>query len=590
MSKALMTVRIPPDLLDTVRNRAKAEGISQGELVERALRRELGIDGGGGADINARVRELELWQSEVELQQLWDRTVTNNLSSPSPDYSEDQLLQLLQPVLQQIAARRSVQNTVVYSTAPAPQEPTALLVNTVPLHGSDTSLTQEELLSRLSNRIRQSLDLPTILQTAVCEVRIFFAADRAVIYQFDANWCGQVILEDVGEPWFPTLGEAADDCFPRENLERYRNGRIKAINNVLEAGLDSNHLQFLQRLRVQANLTVPIMVCDQLWGLLIVHQCSHPRVWKQEEGNLLNRLAIQLGIAIQQSDLYTQAKQSALQAQVQAQQLRESEALLNQQTQNLQQAFQELQSLQLQLVQSEKMSSLGQLVAGIAHEINNPVNFIHGNLSYVQTYAQDLLSFVQLYQKHHPNPAPELQTKADEIDLEFLQEDLAKILNSMEMGTDRILQIVLSLRNFSRMDEAEFKAVDIHEGIDSTLMILQHRLQERPERLAIEVMRDHAKLPLVECYPGLLNQVLMNLLANAIDALEDAGATRTFQDIKDNLSQISIRTCMIDHQWVEIVIADNGPGIPEKVKERIFDPFFTTKPIGKGTGLGLSIS
>lgn len=257
---------------------------------------------------------------------------------------------------------------------------------------------------------------------------------------------------------------------------------------------------------------------------------------------------------------------------------------------SLENALKELQHAQIQIVQSEKLSSLGQLVAGVAHEINNPVNFIHGNLRYVQDYAQNLLDFVQLYQKHHPNPIAEIQAKAEKIDLPFLQQDLAKVLTSMKLGTDRIRQIVLSLRNFSRMDEAEFKAVDIHEGIDSTLMILQHRLKARPECPAIEVIQTYVNLPVVECYPGQLNQVLMNLLVNAIDALEDADATRTFQDIEDNPSQITIRTGMIDHQWVEIAIADNGSGIPEKVKERIFDPFFTTKPIGKGTGMGLSIS
>lgn len=593
--------------------KAILEGIQVGVLV-------IGDDAQVQA-ANHAVLDLLHLSNTAELQQLWDGTVTKTLGSSSPDPSEDQRLQSLQPVLQQIAARESVQNAVVYSASPIHQEPTALLVNAVPLHLSDTALTQtictfseitdlkrienrlkdseakfrdlatqEELLNRLSNQIRQSLDLPTILQTAVCEVRNLFTTDRAVIYQFDANWRGQVILEDVAEPWFPTLGEAADDCFPIECLERYRNGRIKAINNILEAGLDSNHLQFLQRLQVQANLIVPIMVCDQLWGLLIVHQCSHPRAWKKEEGNLLHRLAIQLGIAIQQSDLYTHSEESALQAHVQAQQLRESEAQLKQQAQNLQQAFQELKNLQLQLVQSEKMSGLGQLVAGVAHEINNPVGFIHGNLSHVQTYAQNLLSLVELYQKHYPNPIVEIQAKAEEIDLPFLQQDLDKTLASMKIGTDRIRQIVLSLRNFSRMDEAEFKEVELHEGIDSTLMILQHRLKARSKCPAIEVIQDYAKLPLVECYPGQLNQVLMNILANAIDALEEADTIRAVQDIKDNPSQITIRTGLVDRHWVEIRILDNGPGIPEKVKERIFDPFFTTKPIGKGTGMGLSIS
>jgi signal transduction histidine kinase len=269
--------------------------------------------------------------------------------------------------------------------------------------------------------------------------------------------------------------------------------------------------------------------------------------------------------------------------------LRQSEAQLKQQAQTLQQTLQELQSLQLQLIQSEKMSSLGQLVAGIAHEINNPVNFIHGNLSYVGDYAQNLLDVVQLYQQHYPTPVPEIQAKADEIDLEFLQEDFAKILTSIKMGTNRIRQIVLSLRNFSRMDEAEFKVVDIHEGIDSTLMMLQHRLKARPERSAIQVTRHYADLPLVECYPGLLNQVLMNILVNAIDALE-AEDTQQSSECSDRSKQLTIQTSLIDQQWVAITIADNGPGVPENVKERLFDPFFTTKPIGKGTGIGLSIS
>lgn len=249
--------------------------------------------------------------------------------------------------------------------------------------------------------------------------------------------------------------------------------------------------------------------------------------------------------------------------------------------------LEQLQRTQLQMVQSEKMSALGQTVAGIAHEINNPVNFIHGNLIHVQNYVRDLSAFVRLYQQYYPQPVPEIQAQEEAIDLKFLQEDLAKILSSMKIGTDRIRQIVLSLRNFSRMDEAEFKAVDIHEGINSTLMILQHRLKARPP---IEIIRNYTNLPRVECYPGQLNQVVMNLLANALDALEEVNAKRTLQEIQEHPSQITIRTSIIADQWVEIAIADNGPGIPEDLKARIFDPFFTTKSVGKGTGMGLSIS
>ncbi|MEG3861405.1 HAMP domain-containing sensor histidine kinase [Microcoleus sp. herbarium12] len=268
----------------------------------------------------------------------------------------------------------------------------------------------------------------------------------------------------------------------------------------------------------------------------------------------------------------------------------ELEERVEERTLELKTTLEELQRTQAQVIQSEKMSSLGQLVAGVAHEINNPVSFIHGNLTHVQEYTQNLLDFLQLYQKHYPNPVDEIQTEAEEIDLEFIQEDLPKIISSMQMGTDRIRKIVLSLRNFSRTDEVDIKPVDIHEGMDSTLMILQHRLKASSEKQEIQVIKNYGCLPLVQCYAGPLNQVFMNILSNAIDALEEKNARRTYQEIKENLSQITIATSVIDAQWVEIAIADNGSGIPKEIKQRIFDPFFTNKPVGKGTGMGMSIS
>lgn len=256
----------------------------------------------------------------------------------------------------------------------------------------------------------------------------------------------------------------------------------------------------------------------------------------------------------------------------------------------LERTLSDLQRTQAQLVQAEKMSSLGQLVAGVAHEINNPVNFIYGNLSYVRQYAHDLLNLIQLYEKHYPTPAPEIQAEAEEVDLEFLQVDLIKTLDSMKIGTDRIRQIVLSLRNFSRMDEAECKTVDIHEGIESTLLILQHRLTARSNRPEIQLIKNYGDLPPIECYPGQLNQVFMNVLANAIDALEEMTAKRTYQESQTKPNQIAICTAVIDSEWAEIRIADNGPGIPESIQKYIFNPFFTTKPSDKGTGIGMSIS
>ncbi|MCD8485660.1 MAG: sensor histidine kinase [Desertifilum sp.] len=260
----------------------------------------------------------------------------------------------------------------------------------------------------------------------------------------------------------------------------------------------------------------------------------------------------------------------------------ELENRVEQRTIELKNTLSELQKTQAQVIQSEKMSSLGQLVAGVAHEINNPVNFIHGNLSHLDGYTQDLVRMLQLYQRLHPDNDPQIQALAEELDLEFLIEDVEKILTSMKMGTDRIRTIVLSLRNFSRMDEAEFKSVDIHDGIESTLLILQHRLKARADRPAIEVIREYGELPLVQCYPGQFNQVMMNIIVNAIDALDEMSVT-------DCASQLTIRT-VANGGWAEIAIADNGPGMPESIKPYIFNPFFTTKPIGKGTGMGMAIS
>ncbi|MEH1870416.1 MHYT domain-containing protein [Nostoc sp.] len=264
-----------------------------------------------------------------------------------------------------------------------------------------------------------------------------------------------------------------------------------------------------------------------------------------------------------------------------------SETKVIDRTKELSLALKQLQQSQLQLIQTEKMSSLGQLIAGVAHEINNPVNFIYGNLHYVQENSQNLLELVQLYQNYHPDSGSQIKARVNEIDLEFMQEDLPKVLDSMKLGTDRILEIVRSLRNFSRLNEAEDKAVDIHDGIDSTLLILQHRLKGNGDRPTIEVIKTYGVLPEVNCYLGHLNQVFMNILANAIDALDEA---ITEGKISNQIPQIKIATEINSKDWVVIRITDNGIGIPDRLKRRLFEPLFTTKTIGKGTGLGLSIA
>ncbi|MGB3652752.1 MAG: PAS domain S-box protein [Rivularia sp. (in: cyanobacteria)] len=251
----------------------------------------------------------------------------------------------------------------------------------------------------------------------------------------------------------------------------------------------------------------------------------------------------------------------------------------------LEKTLQKLQQTQAQLIQTEKMSGLGQMVAGVAHEINNPINFIHANLSFVCEYTQDLFRLLELYQKHYPNPAKEIKKQIAAIELDFLKEDLTKILTSMEEGTRRIREIVLSLRNFSRLDEAEFKKVDIHEGIESTLMILQNRLNPKPNSCGIEIIKEYGSIPFIECYPSQLNQVFMNILVNAIDALEEKiNKNNSF------IPQIRIFTKKTNTNTAQISISDNGFGIPQNIITKLFDPFFTTKEVGKGTGLGLSVS
>lgn len=258
----------------------------------------------------------------------------------------------------------------------------------------------------------------------------------------------------------------------------------------------------------------------------------------------------------------------------------QSEQVLQLRSQELEQALADVQAIQSRLLTAEKMSALGVLVAGVAHEINNPVSFIYGNLEHAHQYMDDLLTLISTYQTCYPDHAPEVKDCIDDIDLAFVQDDLPRVMESMGMGAERIKEIVLSLRTFSRTDEAEYKRVDLHEGLESTLVILGHRLKASAHDPEIRVITSYGQLPPIACYAGQLNQVFMNILSNAIDSLREI-------DISE--PQISITTHS-DDQAVIIEIADNGPGIPVSIQEKIFDPFFTTKPLGKGTGLGMALS
>jgi len=419
-----------------------------------------------------------------------------------------------------------------------------------------------DLFEDISTKLTTSLDTRQIAQLVLQELS-----------QLIESSAGMILLLSPGATAFEIIAEFGV-FFDHSQPEPGKG----IIGNIVESNRAElvNDVQADPRLEgrenVNAMICVPLRAKGRVLGAIAI---GIPKTdsYKAEHLKLVSIFASQTAIAIDKAVLYEQSTQAAVQAKAQ--------------TQKLQQTLQELQLAQTQLIQSEKMSSLGQLIAGVAHEINNPVNFICGNLRYVAEYAQDLLHLLEKYQKFLPVAPPELESELENIDLEFIMEDLPKLLNSMKVGTGRIVEIVQSLKNFSRHDEADMKAVNLHDGIDGTLMILHHRLKADIRRPKIEIVKDYAKLPLIECYPGQLNQVFMNILANAIDALEEGMGN---EEISPPTAQITIRTEILDNQFVVIRIADNGSGMKEDVIRRIYDPFFTTKEVGKGTGLGMAIS
>ena len=436
----------------------------------------------------------------------------------------------------------------------------------------ENSFNRQEALVSIVSKIRKSLDIEEIFRVTTQELSQIVTADRSSVYRFNEDWGGEFVADfDYTAPKWSGVGSLGvntvwnDTHLQETQGGRYQRGEIFVVDDVYQQGLSQCHLDIYEQFQIKAFITVPIFVGQALWGILGVYQHQATRHWEASEVDFTNQIAAQLGVALQHASLLAYNR-------------RKTEELSN--------TISNLKDTQAQLIQTEKMSSLGQLVAGIAHEINNPVNFIYANLAHLNEYSSNLFRVLAGYQTHYPEPPDDIKALLEEADLDYIEQDLPKLCSSLSLGTKRIQAIVSSLRNFSRLDEAAVKFVDIHEGIESTLLILQHRLKTDSSQISIEIVKNYGNLPLVECHSGQINQVFMNIIANAMDELQSIEPTAE----EDKIRTITISTQQIDHSRIRVSIKDDGKGIGQDILDKLFDPFFTTKSVGKGTGLGLSIS
>ncbi len=443
---------------------------------------------------------------------------------------------------------------------------------------------REQLINHITSQTRQSLKLEIILSEAIAQILDALNLDRCLVHLVRQSSRSELVLD--APPQLCTANghiaqrrstlfevhreayQSSIDCFDAEGpitqwVVKHRQP-VMIVDTAADVRIGHQNLEYQQN-QVRSSLVVPVLSGRRLYAILYLNQCEHTRTWTKDDQKLAQAVADQLAISIQQAILYTQAQQQAIEAAEKSRQLEKT--------------LSELQQTQVQLLQSEKMSSLGRVVAGFAHEINNPVGFIYGNLPYLENYLTDLSRLMQVIEASPTGQSPEVQQFLAEMDFEFVLEDMPRILRSMRSGAERIRQVVLSLRNFSRLDEAVRKPADLHIGIENTLLMLQSQLRDR----GIIIRRDYADLPMVDCYPGHLNQVFMNLILNAIEALEGSQQNSPLIIISTNLVQEG------HGKAVQVRISDNGPGIAEADQRKIFDPFFTTKRIGEGMGLGLSV-
>lgn len=434
-------------------------------------------------------------------------------------------------------------------------------------------MTLENAQFDILSKIRASLELDKIFQTTIDELRRLLGVDRVGVLRLSpaSGWDeGSFVAESVASGFDAALAQqVVDHCFGKEHATAYRDGRIQAINDIDKANLSDCHLDILKRFQVKANLLVPLLNDQSLWGLLCIHQCSGPRDWQTNEIEFVSKLAAQLGVAIEHAELVDEKQRQA---------------------DELNRILAELKALQAQMIHTGKMAGLAQITAGVAHEINNPINFVHGNLDHVAANVNDLLKVLELYQVHHPDCHPAVQSAITSLDVDFLRRDLSKVLASMKTGTRRIAKIVSSLKQFSHLDEAACKRADLSEEIDTVLLLLESRFQPTRHRSTILLEKKYCPAPLLMCYPAQISQVIMAIIANALDALDDVSWPKATS--ADGLTveqpQISVK---ISRQEGDLTVAihNNGSTISPENQARLFEPFFTTKPAGKGVGIGLAI-